>query len=411
MTAPALDERLARLIAAVPKAELHVHLEGTLTPKTALEAARRNSVTLPWETEEELAAAYRFTDLPDFLRVLFQVAQTLRQPADFYDLALDYLRRAAADHVLRAEVFFGAQTFLDAGVPLPAMLDGVLAAIADARAQWGIDAQLICTAQRHRDEAEGLELLEMLAPWRERVIGIGLGSAERGNPPRKYARFFQAARRQGYRLTVHAGEDGPAEYVREALEVVRADRIDHGVAVADDVELAERVRDQDIPLTMCPLSNLALGVVPDLADHPLARLLHQGLMVTVKLRRPAVLRRVHQRQLPSHGSRARLVRPRHCRSGLQQHPSHFRRRPSQGPDARPDPGHRGGDCPASPVRGFRWANANDPLESSIKIFVQMSLDPDGPSGRTSTPDHHPFHQHPIRTRDRHRSEPLRAQAW
>ncbi|WP_238698141.1 hypothetical protein [Streptomyces sp. E5N91] len=207
--APALDERLARLIAALPKAELHVHLEGTITPATALAAARRNHVPLPWTSEDELADAYRFADLPDFLRVLFQVAATLRQPADFYDLTLDYLRRAAADNVVRAEVFFGAQTFLDAGVPLPAMLDGVLAAFDDARTQWGIDAQLICTAQRHRDESEGLRLLEMLAPRREQIIGIGLGSAERGNPPRKYARFFDTARRQGYRLTVHAGEDGP----------------------------------------------------------------------------------------------------------------------------------------------------------------------------------------------------------
>jgi adenosine deaminase len=281
MTAPVLDEHVAQLIAAVPKAELHVHLEGTITPRTALQAARRNSVALPFTTEEELQAAYRFTGLPDFLRVLFQVARTLRQPADFYDLTLDYLGRAAADHVVRAEVFFGAQTFLDAGVRLPVMLDGVLAAFADARAQWGIDAQLICTAQRHRDEAEGLELMEMLAPWREQIIGIGLGSAERGNPPRKYARFFETARRQGYRLTVHAGEDGPADYVREALDVVRADRIDHGVALADDAALIERVRSQGVPLTMCPLSNRALGVVPDLADHPLKRLLHQGLIVTV----------------------------------------------------------------------------------------------------------------------------------
>ncbi|MEK8169627.1 adenosine deaminase [Streptomyces sp. M19] len=247
MTAPALDEHVAQLIAAVPKAELHVHLEGTLTPRTALQAARRNGVILPFRTEEELQAAYRFADLPDFLKVLFQVAGTLRQPADFYDLTLDYLRRAAADNVVRAEVFFGAQTFLDAGVELPTMLDGVLAAFADARAEWGIDAQLICTAQRHRDEAEGVELLELLAPWRERVIGIGIGSAERGNPPRKYARFFQAARRQGYRLTVHAGEDGPADYVREALDVVRADRIDHGVTLADDAALAERVRSQGVP--------------------------------------------------------------------------------------------------------------------------------------------------------------------
>ncbi|WP_229670144.1 adenosine deaminase [Microlunatus endophyticus] len=272
---------VASLIDRLSKAELHVHLEGTLTPATVFVCARRNGVMLPWASEDDLAAAYRFEGLPDFLQVLFQVAGTLRGGQDFYDLALDYLRRAAADNVVRAEIFFGTQTFLDAGVPMSIMMDGVLAAIADARQEWGIDGALICTAQRHRDEASGLELLGLLEPWRDQIIGIGLGSAERGNPPSKFARYFANARGRGYRITVHAGEDGPADYVREALDVCRPDRIDHGVMIMSDPELVERIRDEQVPLTMCPLSNRALQVVPDLAAHPLAGFLRRGLLVTV----------------------------------------------------------------------------------------------------------------------------------
>jgi adenosine deaminase len=161
------------------------------------------------------------------------------------------------------------------------MMDGVLAAIGDARQEWGIEGVLICTAQRHRDEASGLELLGLLEPWRDQIIGVGLGSAERGNPPSKFARYFANARGRGYRITVHAGEDGPADYVREALDVCRPDRIDHGVMIMSDQDLVERIRDEQVALTMCPLSNRALQVVPDLADHPLAELLRRGLLVTV----------------------------------------------------------------------------------------------------------------------------------
>lgn len=278
---PVIAPRLAGLIAALPKTELHVHLEGTLEPEAAIRCARRNGVELPWATAGELRAAYRFADLPGFLRVLFRVAGTLRTRDDFYDLAIDYLRHAAADRVVRAEVFFGSQPFLDAGVSLAVMLDGVLAAFDDARQEWGIDAQLICTAQRHRSEQSALELLDLLEPWRDSIIGVGLGSAERGNPPAKFARYFQRARLRGYRLTLHAGEDGPAEYIREALDVVRPDRIDHGVTIANDAALIARVRDEGIGLTMCPLSNVALRVVGSLAEHPLGQLLRAGLLVTI----------------------------------------------------------------------------------------------------------------------------------
>jgi adenine deaminase len=270
----------ADLVTSVPKAELHVHLEGTLEPATALACARRNGVDLPWSDEAALAEAYDFDGLPSFLDVLFRVAGTLRQRQDFYDLATEYLRRAHADGVVRAEVFLGSQTFLDAGVPIGVMLDPVLAAFRDAGQEWGIDARLICTAQRHREESTGLELLDLIEPWRDQVIGIGMGSAERGNPPSKFARFFAEAQRRGYRTTMHAGEDGPPSYVEEALDL-GVDRIDHGVAVASDPRLVRRVADAGVPLTMCPLSNVALKVVPSAAEHPWRTLLDAGVVVTV----------------------------------------------------------------------------------------------------------------------------------
>lgn len=277
---PAVDVS-AEFIAGLPKAELHVHLEGTLEPEMMLRTARGNGVDLPWRSVEEIRAAYRFSSLEDFLAVLFRVGQVLRRREDFYDLTLAYLQRAAQENVLRAEMFYGAQTFLDLGVPISDQLEGVFQAIDDARIEWGIDGQVICTAQRQRSEAEGLELLDLLDPWSERILGVGLGSAESGHPPGKFARYFDRARARGYRTTVHAGEGTPAAYVTEALDVCLPDRIDHGVAAADDDALTRRLADTGIALTMCPLSNLALKVVPDLGSHPLRRLQHAGVRVTI----------------------------------------------------------------------------------------------------------------------------------
>lgn len=271
----------AEFLAGMPKAELHVHLEGTLEPEMMLRAARANGVDLPWRSVEEIRAAYRFSSLEDFLAVLFRVGEVLRRQQDFYDLTLAYLERAARENVLRTEMFYGAQTFLDLGVPISDQLEGVFQAVDDARSQWGIDGQVICTAQRQRPEAEGLELLDLLEPWAERILGVGLGSAESGHPPGKFARYFDRARARGYRTTVHAGEGTPASYVTEALDLCQPDRIDHGVAAAGDTALIRRLADTGIALTMCPLSNLALGVVRDLSSHPLRRLLHAGVRVTI----------------------------------------------------------------------------------------------------------------------------------
>jgi adenosine deaminase len=268
-------------VATLPKAELHVHLEGTLEPELLFALAARNHVALPWPDVERVRAAYTFTGLEHFLPLLFRAASVLRRGQDFYDLAHAYLTRAAADGVRRAEMFLGVQTFLDAGTPIADQLDPVLAAIADARADLGIDGALIVTCQRHRTQAAALAVLDLIEPWRTRLLGIGLGAAERGNPPAKFADYYAAARTRGYRTTIHAGEDGPADYVREALDVCRPDRIDHGVAAATDPDLLARLRDEAIPLTVCPLSNVALRVVPSMAEHPLGAMLAAGLLVTV----------------------------------------------------------------------------------------------------------------------------------
>jgi adenosine deaminase len=265
----------------LPKAELHVHLEGTLEPSLLLKLAARNAIPVPWRSVEELRRAYRFKDLEHFLRLLFRGAGVLRERRDFYELTYAYLQRAHRDGVIRAEMFFGAQTFLDAGVPLDVQMDGVWEAIEHARDELGIDGALILTAQRHRSESAALELVELARPWHGRILGFGLSGAERNNPPSKFANYFALCRELGLRTTIHAGEDGPARYVREALDVCHPDRIDHGVAAAADVDLVKRLAEERIPLTMCPLSNQKLGVTPDLTQHPLARLHRSGVLVTV----------------------------------------------------------------------------------------------------------------------------------
>lgn len=280
-------DALADLVQSLPKAELHVHLEGTISAATAIRCAQRNNVELPWQSEEELTSAYDFPDLPGFLEVLWAAARTLRTRDDFYDMTIDYLRRAHLDNVVHAEAFFGAQTFLDTGVEIATTLDGVFEAIDDARTEWGIDAHVLCTAQRHREEATALELLDLIEPWRERILGVGLGGAERGNPPAKFARFFAEAKQRGYHRTIHAGEDAPSSYVEEALDLCDPERIDHGVAAAQDPTLLRRLRDAGMPLTVCPLSNLALGIIPSLQELPLAELLRAGVVATVNSDDPA----------------------------------------------------------------------------------------------------------------------------
>jgi adenosine deaminase len=242
---------------------------------------------LRWTSAAELRAAYQFANLQAFLDLYYAGCEVLVTERDFYDLTRAYLRRAVTDGVVRAELFMGPQSFTSRGVPIAAVMDGVLAAIEDATRESSVSAALIVSAQRHRSEDDAFALLEQIQPWRDRVVGIGMGGAEVGNPPSKFTNFFRACRDAGLHTTIHAGEEGPAEYVRQAVEVLGVERIDHGVACLQDPALVRELADARIPLTVCPLSNVQLKVVRSLSAHPLRRLIDAGLVVTINSDDPA----------------------------------------------------------------------------------------------------------------------------
>jgi len=271
----------AQFIAGLPKAELHMHIEGSIEAPLFMKLARRNRVPIRWESEEELLAAYDFRDLQAFLDLYYDGCRVLVQAQDYYEVTREYLRRAHAEGVLHAEMFLGPQGHTSRGIALGTVLEGVLGAMDDARVQDGITSGLILVAQRHRTEAEALELLQQAMPWRDRLLGFGLGGAEVGHPPAKFAEFFRRCREQGFHVVAHAGEEGPASYVRESVELLQVERVDHGNACLQDPALVQLLSERRIPLTVCPLSNLKLNVVKSLAEHPLKVLLDAGLRVTV----------------------------------------------------------------------------------------------------------------------------------
>jgi adenine deaminase len=268
-------------IAGLPKAELHMHLEGSIEPELMLALARRNDIPLPWATPDALRTAYRFADLQSFLDLYYAGCCVLLREQDFYDMTLAYLRRAHEDHVLRAEVFLGLQNFTLRGISASTVMSGVLRAMDDAGDEFGISTGLMIVVQRHRSDEAAFAVLDQIMPWSNRIVAIGLGGAEIGNPPSRFAGFFRECRERGFRIVIHAGEEGPASYVREAVELIGADRIDHGIACLDDPDLVSQISIQRIPLTVCPISNLRLNVVRSLEQHPLKRLIDSGLMVTV----------------------------------------------------------------------------------------------------------------------------------
>jgi adenosine deaminase len=272
---------LSAVIAAMPKAELHMHLEGSIEPELSFRLAEKNGIRLRYRSIEELRAAYDFPNLQGFLDVYYAGTSVLLDEQDFYDLAWAYLQRARADHIVRAEVFLGPQAHTVRGVPFDVMMRGVVRALDDGAARLGVSAALIVNLLRHKSEEDGFATLERTLAWRDRVIGIGLGGAELGNPPRKFKRLFARCRELGFRVMAHAGEEGPAGYVRDAVDVLKVDRIDHGVRCEEDPALVRRLAALRVPLTVCPLSNVKLKVFPRLADHNLKRLLRAGLRVTI----------------------------------------------------------------------------------------------------------------------------------
>ncbi|CAN7291964.1 adenosine deaminase [Phenylobacterium sp. LjRoot219] len=278
---------LSNFVRGLPKAELHLHIEGSLEPEQMFAFARRNGVALPFASVEALKAAYDFGNLQDFLDLYYQGADVLRTEADFRDLALAYFRRVAADGARHVELFFDPQTHTDRGIPFAVVADGLLAGMAEAERELGVSSALILCFLRHLDEDAAFATLRQAEPYLDRIIGVGLDSSELGHPPAKFARVFAAARERGLKLVAHAGEEGPPEYVHEALDLLQVDRIDHGNRSLEDPALVARLARKGMTLTVCPLSNLKLCVVGDLADHPLKRMLQLGLKATINSDDPA----------------------------------------------------------------------------------------------------------------------------
>lgn len=278
---------IEQFIDGLPKAELHLHIEGTLEPEMVFALAERNRIRLPYASVEALRAAYRFTDLQDFLNLYYQAAQVLVTEEDFFDLTRAYLGRAAADGVRHAEIFFDPQTHTRRGVPLAAVIGGIVAALAGTERERGLTSRLILCFLRDLDAADAMATLEAALPFREHIAGVGLDSAEVGHPPAKFTEVFARARGLGFKVVAHAGEEGPAEYVAGALDDLGAVRIDHGVRSIDDAALVARLAGSGVPLTVCPLSNQYLGVTPDLSRHPLRELMAAGVVVTINSDDPA----------------------------------------------------------------------------------------------------------------------------
>jgi adenosine deaminase len=274
-------------IAGLPKAELHLHIEGSLEPEQMFEFARRNRVTLPFSSVEAVREAYAFSNLQDFLDIYYQGAGVLLTGQDFHDLTMAYFRRVAADGARHVELFFDPQTHTDRGLPFSVAADGLLSGMAEAARTLGVTSKLIMCFLRHLDEEAAFATLKAAEPYLDRIIAVGLDSSEVGHPPSKFAGVYQAARERGLKLVAHAGEEGPPAYVWEALDVLKVDRIDHGNRALEDPALVKRLVAEGMTLTVCPLSNLKLCVVDDLKVHPLKAMLQLGLHATVNSDDPA----------------------------------------------------------------------------------------------------------------------------
>lgn len=282
-----MPESLLELTRKMPKAELHLHIEGSMEPEMVFHLARRNGVRLDYPDVEALRAAYAFNNLQEFLDVYYSGMAVLQREDDFYALTRAYLQRAHADNVVHVEIFFDPQAHLERGIPLEVQMRGILRALEEGERELGITYRLILSFLRHLSEQSAFETLELARPFYPCIDGFGLDSSEVGHPPHKFARVFQRCRELGFRITVHAGEEGPPKYVHEALDLIGVDRIDHGNRALEDDALVKRLARERIPLTVCPLSNLKLRVVKDIATHPILTMLDKGLLVSVNSDDPA----------------------------------------------------------------------------------------------------------------------------
>ena len=282
-----MDAGLRTILQNMPKAELHIHIEGSLEPELIFSLAARNGVALAYRSVEDLRRAYAFTDLQSFLDIYYAGASVLLTEEDFFDMTWAYLQRAHADQVLHAEIFFDPQTHTARGVAFSTVIDGIHRALLEAEAQWGMSGGLIMCFLRHLSEDDAFATLEQALPYRAKLIGVGLDSSERGHPPENFARVFARCKELGLHLVAHAGEEGPPAYIETALDVLHVERIDHGVRCLEDADLTRRLAHDQVPLTVCPLSNLKLRVFDRLSDHNLLQLLDAGLVATVNSDDPA----------------------------------------------------------------------------------------------------------------------------
>ncbi|CDZ94385.1 adenosine deaminase [Pseudomonas saudiphocaensis] len=271
----------------LPKAELHLHLEGSLEPELLFSLAERNKIALPWDNVDALRSAYAFGNLQEFLDLYYRGADVLRTEQDFYDLTWAYLQKCEEQNVVHTEPFYDPQTHTDRGIPFEVALRGISDALADGRELLGISSGLILSFLRHLPEEQAFKTLEQAMPYRDAFFAVGLDSSEVGHPPSKFERVFAKARAEGFLAVAHAGEEGPPEYIWEALDLLKVSRIDHGVRAAEDPWLIARLIEEQIPLTVCPLSNTKLRVFDDMSQHNILQLLEQGVKVTVNSDDPA----------------------------------------------------------------------------------------------------------------------------
>ena len=278
---------LQKFIEEMPKVELHLHIEGTLEPELMFALAQRNQIELPFKSVQEVRQAYHFTDLQSFLDIYYQGAQVLIHEQDFYDLMWAYLKKASEQNVRHAEIFFDPQTHTDRGIPFETVINGLTRAMADAESKLGITSELILCFLRHLSPEAALKTLEEAYPYRDKILGVGLDSSEKGRPPELFKEVFEQAEKQGYLTVAHAGEEGPAEYVWEAINLLGVKRIDHGVRSIEDPKLIDYLVEHQIPLTVCPLSNIKLCVFDEMGQHNIKQLLDLGVRVTVNSDDPA----------------------------------------------------------------------------------------------------------------------------
>ena len=278
---------ITEYIKKIPKAELHLHIEGTFEPELMFEIAQRNKVEIPYQSVEEVKKAYQFSCLQDFLDIYYAGASVLLYEKDFYDLTMAYFKHCAEENVVHTEIMFDPQTHTKRGVSFETVINGIQKAREDAKEKYGISSLLIMSYLRHLSEEDAFETLEQSLPYKHLIKAVGLDSSEKGNPPSKFQKVFEASIKEGYVPVAHAGEEGPAEYIWEALDLLKIARIDHGNNCLTDEVLVKRLVDDKIALTVCPLSNLELKVVDDLKDHPLKKMLNLGLKATVNSDDPA----------------------------------------------------------------------------------------------------------------------------